>query len=88
MSDAYLEDVRKKIGVIDNKLLAWIGSGINLLIINPRIGELFILTDSMLESADLEFNRHRILWVKLIIPLDQFLDAGKEILSLREGVYV
>ena len=35
MSNAYLKDIRKKIGIIHNKLLAWMGSVLNFLIIDP-----------------------------------------------------
>ena len=88
MGDADLKNIRKKIWIIDKKRLTLIGSGMNFLISNPRICELLVFTDSMLESANLKLNRHRSVWIKLIVPLDQFLDTCKEILSLGEGAYV
>ena len=58
-----------------------VGSLLNFLIVDPGIVEFLILTDCILKSADLELNGHRVVRIKVIVLLDQFLDAGKEILS-------
>ena len=56
MSNAYLEDISKKIRVVYHKWLARIGNGSNFLVIDPGIGELLILADGILKSVDFKLN--------------------------------
>ena len=85
MSNTHLVDITKKIVVIDDKLLAWIRSGMNLLKINPRASEHLILTNGIMESIDLEISAHPVVGINLIITLDEFLYLGKKILTLGKS---
>lgn len=60
----------------------------NLLIINPRIGEHFILTNSIIKSVDFKLNGHWVLGIKLIVALDEFLNPGKKILTFGKSCYI
>ena len=88
MGDTHLEDIAKKLVITNKKQLAWIRNGMNLLIINPRVGEHFILTNDVMKSSDFKLGGHWVLGIKLIIALDELLDFSKKILMLGEGRYV